>query len=123
MNATHPADVTNEMRFWMVEILAQHALGLPEPSLGMIAGAQVTASKGLERPVLGRLADPQATLAVLDGQVGLALEVVVVDEIGVDTRQARLVPERLRHRLGFLREGQHAVELPHLQQGRPQIEP
>src|SRR5258705_53091 len=104
-----------------LEVLAQHPLGLREPSLGVIAGAQVTTSQGLERSVLSRLADPQAALPVLDGQIGLALEVVVVHEVGVDARQARLVPKVLRHHLGFLGEGQHTIELSHLEHGRSQI--
>ena len=106
-----------------LDVLTQHLLGFPEPSLGVVAVAQIPASQGLERWVPSGLADPQAALAVLHGEIGLASEVVVVDEVSVDARETLLIPERLRQRFGFLRERQHAVELPHLQQGRPQLEP
>ena len=92
-------------------------MGTPKEPLGVAGVAEVAAGQRLQLRVAHLVPDPQAALTVLDGQIGLALQVVVVDEEGVDTRQALLVAELLGHRLGFLRERQHPLELPRLHSG------
>jgi len=47
----------------------------PVETLRVTAIAQVAAGQRLQRSVAGRVADAQAALAVLDGQVRLALQV------------------------------------------------
>ena len=94
-----------------LDVLAEDRLRAPVLSLGVEALAEVPPRQRLERRVLDGAADAEAALAVLDRQLGLALEIVVVDEIGVHAREAAVVADLLRHRLCFLRELEHALEL------------
>src|SRR5438093_1478806 len=60
-----------------VDVLLQDELGPPVVSLRVVAVAEIAARQRLERGVVDGASDPQAPLAVFDGQLRLALEVAV----------------------------------------------
>ncbi len=68
------------------------------------------------------MAHVEAALSVLDRLARLALEVVVVDQIGVDAGQARLVAQIAGEPLGLARNRQHVVEPAQLEERRPQVQ-
>src|SRR4029077_10568438 len=104
-----------------VDVLPERALGLCVVAARMIALAHVLAGPGpggrgvggggrpatepaaeaLGRGVVGGAAHRDTALAVLDGLARLALEVVIVDEIRVDAREALLVAHARGEPLGL----------------------
>jgi hypothetical protein len=86
-----------------LDVLLEDGLGLPIVPLRVVAVPEVATRERLKRGVPDAVTNPQTPFAVLDGELGLALEVVVVDEVGVDARQTLIVPKLLRRRLGLAR--------------------
>ena len=84
---------------------------------------EVASGEGLQRQILGRVGDAQAALAVVDGEVRLAVQVVIVDEVAVHARQARLVAQLGAELLGLLRELEDLAQPPQLEQRRAELEP
>src|SRR5262245_30235828 len=86
-----------------LHVLLEDGLGLPVVPLRMVAVAEIAARERLKRGIVDAVTDPQASFTVLAGQLRLALEVVIVDEIRVDTSQPLIVPQLLRHPLSLTR--------------------
>jgi len=106
-----------------VHVLAQDQLGATVLPLRVTGQAEIAAGEGLEGQVLGRVRDAETTLAVLNGEIGLAIQIVVVDEVAVHPAEARLVAELCPQVLGFLGELEHVAQPPELEQRRPELEP
>ena len=81
----------------------------------MVALAHVLAREALQRGITDRAPHLETALAVLDRLGRLAFQVVVVDQIGVDAGQPRLVPELAGQPLRFPRDVQHVVQAAELQ--------
>src|SRR6185503_20348077 len=86
-----------------LDVLPERALGLCVVAARMIALAHVLAGQALERGVVGGAAHRETALAVLDDLARLAFEVVIVDEIRVDAREALLVAQARGEPLGLAR--------------------
>src|SRR5262249_13102760 len=91
-------------------------------ALRVVAWAYVRARQPLEGGIADGAGHVETALAVLDGLCRLALEIVVVDQIGVHAGQPRLVPELAGQALGLARDGEDVVELAELQERRTQGE-
>ena len=110
------------LRAQELEVLAQHPLRAIVLAEQVEALPHVLAREPLERDVAAGLADPRASLAVLDRGRGLALQVVVVHEVGVDPRQSLLVPDLLRQLLGLAREREDVVQPTQLEERGAEVE-
>ena len=101
-----------------VDILPQDEFRAPVLALGVAAVAEIAAGQRLQSQILRGVRDAQAALAVVDGQVRLALQVVVVHEIAIHARQARLVAQLGPELLGFFRQLENLGQASELQEGR-----
>src|SRR5262249_56307856 len=88
-----------------------------------MALTQVLTCERLKRDVAGGLPHLEAPRAVVERSARLALEVVIVDEVGVHAREALLIAELAREPLGLAGDGEHVVEASELEERWAEIQP
>ena len=101
-----------------VHVLPQDQLRAPVLALRVAGEAEVAPGERLQREILGRVSDAKTPLAVVDREIGLAIQIVIVDEVAVHARLARLVAQLGAELLGLLRQLEDFAQPPQLEQRR-----
>src|SRR5206468_12876221 len=105
-----------------VHVLPQDELRAPVLALRVEREAEVASGERLQGEILGRVRDAETPLAVVDREVGLAIQVVIVDEVAVHARLARLVAQLGAQLFGLLRQLEDLAQPSQLEERRPQLE-